>query len=140
MDPLSVAASVAGLATFAIETTHTLTTYYHAVKDGPKTIENMLQEMTLMQSVLAQLDKLLKSQSMKNASFDQSSVLATALSTCERTVQAILAKLRSQKQGTVLRAVANLKWPFTEKETQKRLEELRRCTSAFQFSLTVEGW
>lgn len=139
-DPLSIAASVAGLVTLTAQVSISIITYSKAVKDETKSVQEITQELSLMRSVLEQLENLLKGQPMKKSSFDQSSVLATAIFTCRDNIQTISMKLPKSTQNGMSRAMEKFKWPFTEKETQKRLEVLRRCTSTFQFSLTVEGW
>ena len=140
MDPLSLAASVAGVASLALQLSSVITAYVRAVKDAPKSVREITQELNLTQAVLEKLDKFLRSQSVKHASFDPSSVLPTAIASCNNTVRDVLDNLHSSKQNGMLRMLEKLTWPFTEKETQRRLDALRRCTSAFQFSLTVEGW
>lgn len=47
MDPLSVAASVAGLISLTLEVSQTVGTYYKAVKDAPKSIREIEQELTV---------------------------------------------------------------------------------------------
>ena len=140
MDPLSLASGAAGLASLTLEVSRTITTYVKAVKDAPKSVEEIHQELDLTQAVLEKLDKFLKSQSLKHASFDPSSVLPTAIASGHDIVRDVLDNLHDPKQKGLLRMPDRLRWPFTEKETQKRLNALRRCTSTFQFSLTVEGW
>lgn len=137
---MSIAASVAGLVTLTAQVSISIINYTRAVNDESKSINEITQELTLLQSVLEQLEKLIKGQPIKNASFDQSSVLATAIASCKASIQDISAKLNSPALNGMSRVMQKLKWPFTEKETQKRLEALRRCTSTFQFSLTIEGW
>jgi len=140
INPLSIAASVAGLVTLTAQVSGSIITYAKAVKDESRSIGEVTQELNLMHSVLEQLDNFLKGQPMKNAFFDQSSVLATAITSCKGSIQGISTKLPKSTQNGISRMMEKLRWPFTEKETQTRLEALRRCTSTFQFSLTVEGW
>lgn len=140
MDPLSLAASVAGLLSITVQVSGAIITYVKAVKDAPKSVQEISQELALTQVVLEKLDKFLRSQSLKHASFDPLSVLPTAIASCNSTVRDVLDNLQNAKQNGVLRMLEKLSWPFTEKQTQKKLDALRRCTSTFQFSLTVEGW
>ena len=140
MDPLSVAAGVAGLVSLTFEISQTVSHYYKAVKDAPNSIQEIQQELSLMHSTLQQLDNLLRGPHMNKSSFSQSSVLTTAVTSCIQTIREISAKLAQPKQDRLSRTKEALKWPFSEKEVQKRLEALRRYTSTFQFSLNVEGW
>ena len=140
MDPLSVAASVAGLVSLTFEISQTVGHYYKAVKGAPKSIQKIQQELSLMGSTLQQLEDLLRGSHMSKSSFAQSSVLTTAVTSCIQTIEKISAKLAPAKADRLSRTKEALKWPFSEKEVEKRLEALRRYTSTFQFSLNVEGW
>ena len=140
MDPFSVAASVAGLVSLTLELLQTVSHYYKAVKDASKSIQEIQEELSLMHSTLQQLEDLLRGPYMSKSAFAQSSVLTTAVTSCIETIGKISAKLAQPKSGRLSRATEALKWPFSEKEVQKRLEALRRYTSTFQFSLNVEGW
>ncbi|KAM0793863.1 hypothetical protein BDR22DRAFT_877766 [Usnea florida] len=139
MDPLSVAASVAGLVSLTFEISQTVGHYYKAVKDAPKSIQEIQQELSLMHSTLQQLEDLLRGPHMSRSSFAQSSVLTTAVFSCIQINEEISAKLAQPKPDRLSRSMEALKWPFSEKEVQKKLETLRRYTSTFQFSLNVEG-
>ena len=140
MDPLSIAASVAGLVSLTLEVSSTVGSYCKAVGDAPRSAQEINQELFLLLSILEQLDAFLRDQPAKSTSFDKTSVLATALTSCRDSIDAIFSKLPTPKQNGRLHALDKFKWPFGEKEIQKRLEALRRCTATFQFSLTVEGW
>ena len=140
MDPFSVAASVAGLVSLTLEMSQTVYHYYKAVKDAPKSIQEIQQELSLLHSTLQQLEDLLRGPYLNESSFAQSSVLTTAVNSCIQTIGEISAKLAPPKSDRLSRTKEALKWPFSEKEVQKRLEALRRYTSTFQFSLNVEGW
>ena len=140
MDPLSLTATAAGLASFTLQVAQAVTIYVKAAKDAPKTVQEIEQELFLTQGVLEKLELFLGSQVANSASFSPSSVLPAAIDSCHDVVRGMSDKLQKAQQGGVLRARERLKWPFSEKETQKRLDALRRCVSAFQFSLTIDGW
>ena len=139
MDPLSLAASVAGLANLALEVSGAITVYVKAVIDASKSVQEIVEELHLIRVVLEKLDVFLRSQPCKGAMFDPSSVLSIAIASCNDIIGEVYGKLQSAKQNALLRVLERLKWPFSEKETQKRLDALRRCVATFQFSLTVEG-
>ena len=140
MDPLSVAASIAGLVSLTIQVSGTIGSYCKAVKDAPRSVQEINQELLLLLSALKQLDTFLRTQTLKNNSFDPLSILTTALISCHDSIDAISSELPIRKQDGKSHALDKLKWPFSEKEIQKKLEALRRCTSTFQFALTIEGW
>ncbi len=140
MDPLSVAASVAGLVSLAFEVSSTVSSYCKSVKNARKEVQDTAQELASMQNTLQQLDELLHSQRLKSRLFDSSSVLVTALTICSNIIKTISSKVQALDADCFARVWEKLKWPFSEKEMQKTLTTLRRCAATFQFSLTVEGW
>ena len=140
MDPVSLTASAAGLASFALQVAQAVTIYIKAAKDAPKTVKEIEQELFLTQSVLEKLEKFLATQLLSLTSFDPSAVLPAAIASCHDVVYDVSDKLqRAQRDGKLLFR-ERLKWPFTEKETGKRVMALRNCIATFQFSLTIEGW
>lgn len=142
MDPLSVAASVAGLMSLSIEVVHAVSEYYKSAKNAPSDIEGIKSELESLSIILERLELVLRSDKIRSnsSSFDTSSVLTTALNSCEKTIREISSKLGRPKDSSVSRVWERLKWPFSEKEVQKLLEVLHRHILTFQFSLTVEGW
>ena len=142
MDPLSIAASVASLICLGAEAIQIIGKYYISVKHAPKDIRDIKTEMESLSIILQRLELLLRSDKIgsNSVSFDTSSVLATALISCETKIREITAKLERPKEGGAARVWERLKWPFSEKEVQKLLKTLRSYIHTFQFSLTVEGW
>ena len=140
MDPLSIAAGVAGLVTLARELSQSLVAYGKAVRHERNDVQQILSEVDLLQSVLRRLDTFLRSRPMASVTFHQSSALEAALTICNETVGGLEERLRKLGANRLSRTVEKLKWPFSEKDLLKALETLRRCTSTFQFSLTLEGW
>ena len=140
MDPLSLAASVAGLVSITIELSGAIHSYCKAVKDARKDVQEMAQELVVMGDLLHQLEEHIRSPHLKTKAFDQSSVLATALSLCGNSIERISTKVHMLRLDGIGGIWEKLKWPFTEKDMQKALATLRRCAATFQFSLTIEGW
>lgn len=142
MDPLSIATSVAGLVSLGAEAIGIIGEYYTSMKNAPKDIRDIKTEMESLSIILQRLELLLRSDKFggTSGSFDTSSVLATALISCETKIREVTARLGRPKEGSAARVWERLKWPFSEKEVQKLLETLRRYIHTFQFSLTVEGW
>jgi hypothetical protein len=60
MDPLSIAASVAGSLGLAIEITKILRGYAKDVKSAPEEVHNILQEVTVLSEVLGKFAKLVE--------------------------------------------------------------------------------
>ena len=140
MDPLSIAASVAGLTGLIIQVSGAVGSYCKAVKDARKDVQQVAQELTGMQLVLRQLDELLRSQELQTKLFDHSSVLANALRICGDSMKSIASKVQDLEHDKFARVWEKLKWPFSEKDMQKTLATLQRCAATFQFALTIQGW
>ena len=142
MDPLSVAASVTSLVSLGAEAIKIIGEYYTSAKNASKDIRDVKTELESLSIILQRLELLLRSDEMRSNSFsfETSSVLATALISCETKIREVTAKLERPRDSSAARMWERLKWPFKEKEVQKLLETLRRYIHTFQFSLTVEGW
>lgn len=142
MDPVTIATSVAGLISLSAEAIQIIREYYTSVKNAPKDIRDIKTEMESLSIILQRLELLMRSDKIRSnsVSFDTSSVLATALISCETKIREITAKLGRPKESSAARVWERLKWPLSEKEVQKLLETLRRYIHTFQFSLTVDGW
>ncbi|KAG7007403.1 hypothetical protein G7Y79_00010g029040 [Physcia stellaris] len=140
MDPLSIAAGVAGLITLTAELSRALVAYGKAVKREREDLQLLLTEVSLLQSLLQRLDSFLRSSGVANVTFHQTSALEASLAVCKATAIDLNERLRKLEAAGLSRAVERFKWPFSEKEVVKVLETLRRCISTFQFSLTLEGW
>lgn len=142
MDPLSIAASIAGLVGLSCEISYIVQEYYSSAKNASKDIKNVQNELEALSDVLKRLEYMLRNDREVKAfsAFSSSSVLVTALQACHEQIKEISAKLKSSKHGSDCRIWERLKWPFSEKDVKKMLDAIRRFTLTFQFSLTVDGW
>ena len=140
MDPISMAASVAGLVSLTIKVSSTVGSYCKSVKNARKDVQEVGEELESMHDVLHQLDEFLRSQQLKTKFFEPTSVLATAITICGDTVTKISSKVQKLESNGLASMWERLKWPVSEKEMQRILATLRRCAATFQFSLTIEGW
>ena len=140
MDPLSMAAGVAGLVSLTLDVSTTIGSYCKSVKNARKDVQELAQELASMHSLLHQFGEFLRSQQLKTKSFESASVLATAIAVCRNNVRKISSKVQKLESDGLASLWEKLKWPFSEKEMQKILTTLRRCAATFQFSLTIEGW
>ena len=140
MDPLSIAASVAGLINLSTDVYKAIATYTSSVKEASVDILSLAEELSGLQSVLQRLSSFILSGSISAVSFAQSSALALALQKCGKTLSQLSTRLHHLQQDRISRVLERLRWPFSEKDTRSTMDVLRRCASTFQFSLTVEGW
>lgn len=139
MDPLSIAASVAGLIGLTSKVSRIIDSYCKSVKNARKDVQDTAQELASMYDALHQLDGLLRSQQLKTQ-IDSNSVLLNAITLCGNSIRRISSKVQTLEADGLARVWEKLKWPFNEKEMQKILATLRKCAATFQFSLTIQGW
>jgi hypothetical protein len=140
MDPVSMASGIAGLLTLTLQISSVIADFTIAVKEAPKNIKELQQELLLLGEILSQLQDFLRSEKAKGRSFDSNSVMQSAISSCKVRIERIGDKLRPSVGGKMSRLVDRLKWPFESKEVGEMVTNLRSYTQAFQFSLTIEGW
>ena len=141
MDPLSMAASVAGLIGLAIEVSQLLHEYYQAVKNAREDIEALRQEFNTLGLVINQLMVFLESEKSRGLSFQKTaSVLGSAVNVCKAKTKDIASLLKGPKDKIIQKVIARLAWPLKKNDVQDTLETLRRYNHLFQFSLSIEGW
>ena len=140
MDPLSLAASVAGLIGITWKVSRAVGSYCKLAKDTRKDVLQISQELISMRDVLCQLDEFLRSHQLKTNIFEKNSVLANALDVCGDNIERISSKIQNLEHDGTARIWEKLKWPFSEREIQKVLVTLQRCAATFQFALSIEGW
>jgi hypothetical protein len=81
----------------------------------------------------------LSSESIKNDSFEDISVLYATTAACKRQLEALREKLKIPKTG-VQKLTERFIWFNAKREdVEKALLALHRCSRTFQFSLTIEG-
>ena len=141
MDPLSLAASVAGLASLALEVSQLLHEYYKTVKNERKDVEELYQEFDTLGQVTIQLRAFLESEKAKGFSFEQTaSVICSAVNVCQAKTAEIAIRLKGPKEKVFQRVFERLSWPFKKDDVREMLDMLRRYNYLFQFSLSIEGW
>ena len=140
MDPLSIAAGIAGLLSLTLQVSKGIKTFAAAAIHERRDVHNLVGEIESIHSVLEELFSFLKGPQVNAIVFQHSSALQIAMETCTRTIEDLQKRLQKLEAGRLARSLERLKWPFSEKENQKVLETLGRCAATFQFALTVEGW
>lgn len=140
MDPFSIAAGVAGLISLTLQVSKSLKSFSSAAIHEQRDVQALLTEIQTVHSVLGELHPFLSSKNVNSIIFQHSSALETALNSCNDAVKSLQSRLDKLDAGRLARSLERLRWPFSEKEQQKVLQTLGRCTATFQFALTVEGW
>lgn len=139
MDGVSVASGIAGLISLAIQVSGTITTYYNAIKERSKNVQELLNELELLSHVLSDLRDFLQSKNARGLSFDTNSILQRAISDCRDRVERIGEALRPSDGGRFARAIDKLKWPFEHKDVIQMVQNLRAYRETFHFAVTLEN-
>lgn len=140
MDALSVAASVGGLLSLAIQVSQMLYEQVHTLKNAPRDATQLLDELEALRQVLTSLDQFLASQSSKGRSFKETSVLINAIQGCKTQISVIKLRLEKLvgKQG-LAQMIERGKWYYEHDEHQELIQTLHRYLGMFQVSLNVDG-
>lgn len=138
MDPLSLAASIAGLISLAGATLKITKDYIHEARHEQETASQIVQELDILHFNLSRLDKFLRSENEAIGYFDDTSVLVSSTHACRTKLTALHDKLIEgfQARRSLLRA---LRWPLQVKEHRQMILELRSFAQWVQFSLSING-
>ena len=141
-DPLSIAASIAGLLALCGKIISEGYTFANSVHNCPKELPLYLQEISLLSAVFAQFTAL-ASANTQPASALQQVVASSATTDCEQLLKVVENTVKQCQQiqrqrGNNLRKA--LIWPFKERETKETLERLRHFRDHFGVALSVDAW
>jgi hypothetical protein len=141
MDGVSVASSIAGLVTLALQVGGTIAIYVNAIKERSKNVKELHDELLLLSEVLSNLRDFINTRQAEGKSFDTVSVLSKAIRDCRQRIERIGDKLKPPPDsGRLARAIDQLRWPFEQREVMQMVENLRRYSQTFQFAFTIEGF
>ena len=139
MDPVTavgLAASVAQLATFVIQTFSSLVQYFDDVKDAPKHSRELRDELLVISDLLHPLEEVLKSDlSGPNTSF----VVPLSLQSAVQEFQVLLEGMQARVTKVHTQGFRRLKWPFTKDENERFLTKIGRYKSTFVLGLNIKG-
>lgn len=139
MDPFSTATGVVGLIAVVAEVTKTVNGYLSAMQERKQDIRDLHQELLLLGAILGQLRDFVATEQMKDACFDDDSVLRNAMVNCGRRLERLGDRLKPPSGGKLARSLDKLKWPFEQDEVKKLVNSLQRFCQTFQFALTTKG-
>jgi hypothetical protein len=140
MDPVTavgLAASVAQLATLAIQTFSSLVQYFDDVKDAPKQSRELRDELLAISDLLHPLEDVLKSDCLSgpNTSF----VVPLSLQSAVQEFQVLLEGMQARVTKAHTQGFRRLKWPFTKDENERFLTKIGRYKSTFVLGLNIKG-
>jgi uncharacterized protein Yka (UPF0111/DUF47 family) len=141
MDGLSLAASVVGLVSLAVQVAPTLCEFFSDVKSAREDIANFSREIDAFRDVAQRLYELLTSNPAEARQFDTTaSVLVQTISSSEKCFQELERLLKSPVKDGSLKWSRKMYWPFCKKRIENIINRLGRYNQLLQFSLTMEGW
>lgn len=138
-DPLSIAASVAGLLGLTIQVSGLLYKQVRVVKHAPTDAEDLLHELQAIEGTLQALAAFLDSRGIQDGRFGPNSMLTSALQGC--TVHVTDMKKRVEKLSThgVGGIIERGKSYYKREERSEIVAALHRSLSIFHLSLSLEG-
>jgi hypothetical protein len=138
MDPLSLAAGIAGLISLAGATLKVTKDFIHEARYGRETAQEFVQELDVLHFNLSRLDKFLRSETEAIGYFDDTSVLVSSTHACRNKLSTLHDKLLEGSQARRL-SLHTLGWPLKVKEHRDMIIELRAFGHWVQFALTING-
>ncbi|KAF5671107.1 hypothetical protein FDENT_10991 [Fusarium denticulatum] len=141
-DPLSLAASIAGLISLADLVFKTTYKFVRAAKDAKDEIQSLLDEINNLSSVLRRLEALTSDLEDEGQSFDPT-LRNHYLNHCYKTFNKIESRVKkasdSFKKSKFDGIVRQLKWPFSVSETKEFLAELSRHKETISVALLADS-
>ncbi len=137
MDPVSLGLTIAGLVPPITKAIGCAKEYSDKVRTAREAMAALITELEALQFSVRNLHGFLKSDALSgdDLRFQQTSVLLSCSKACEEKLQSLSQKLGQESSGRRSRFL----WPFSEKEHQKTLQELRNFTSWMHFALSIDG-
>jgi hypothetical protein len=139
-DPLSIAASIAGLAALAGKVCKTLIDYGKAVKDGRLDVSILMTELRVLSGMLTNLGLLAASleASNSNHSFFGKFQLDQLKSMVEE-LDEKLTKAESNFEASKTKSmIQKLKWPFSKDDMMKLVEVVRAQKATINLALSAD--
>ena len=139
-DPLSIAASVAGLASLAGQVFKTVIDYSNAVKDAKLDVTTVATELRTLSGMLHNLSLLaitLKASGSSRILFGESQI--TNLTRIIKNIEAELNKAKEDFDKSRLKgAIRSLRWPFSKSDIDKMIGDLRAHKATINLALSAD--
>ncbi|KAI5815998.1 hypothetical protein BZA77DRAFT_369374, partial [Pyronema omphalodes] len=141
-DTLSIAASIAGLMTFSKEVITIVANYVSGVNSVLENVRCLQNELTTLHSGLDGMRNLLREEELLRTSFDQTSVLISAVDVASFQIKDLYTKLdkfRIPKNNRAAEFVERMKWPLRADECEKAVVQIQRLAQCLHFSLNISN-
>ncbi|KAH7165235.1 ankyrin repeat-containing domain protein [Dactylonectria macrodidyma] len=149
MDPISIAASIAGLVSLADVVFRATSKYVKAVRRSRQDVEDLLGEVKTVSLLLHNLSLVafeLETESTSSATLDQQShnVKPHHLQGCQKLLGRLEKGLIRTSTGlestsSLKRVNSSLKWPFSSAETKEMLQEIQRHNQTISLALAADS-
>ena len=147
MDPMSLAASVAGLLSLAVQIGNLSVQYFSSARGAKKAISDLFMEVTKLQELLSDIrKKLVLDADFVAASADKALAVLSRfvegdlMRSCEADLLSIrdrlASKVGSEKGFSKVKNI--LTWPFSEETTQQEIAKLHRYQSYLQSAINID--
>ncbi|KAI5816811.1 hypothetical protein BZA77DRAFT_55411 [Pyronema omphalodes] len=144
MDPLSIAAAIAGFLSLAGQIATTLKDYVDGVQSAPVEVQTLYKEVTALRQVLESFVGFLKNDDLRGRNLDSSCVLFSAVQACKYQLEELRGKLTELSEACSNKKlpgwVTRMKWPLKKDEVQHTIVALQRFANIFQFSMTIKNY
>lgn len=142
MDPLSLAASIAGVAGFVATVVSTTYSYGSSVIHASKAVKEFLAELQSLRTALQQLETIITTIGTSVPQYAQvSAKVASSVNDCKISLEELQGKLeKRQNAGKLKGAMYRMGWPLAEKDTLSAINVLARYRGQFQFALNIDTW
>jgi hypothetical protein len=129
MDPFTLATGIVGVLSLCIQITGITKEYISSATQARKEVEDLARQTEALSDVLKKLVKFLRSDDVKDISFEPNSGLHLALGCCQKQLENLFKKLNrqnAQDKNKLMSAWDRLIWPLDKKdcvEIIRRLQE-----------------
>lgn len=142
-DPLSLAASLAGLVSLSDSVFRHVYKYVRSAKGAKEEITKIAQELQSFTGILRSVQALAQSLEEDGDTYDPA-IRVHHVYHCEQTLNRIQermkrAVLKVEKGRSMGSLVQQLKWPFSKTETQEILEELERHKNNMNLGISTDS-
>ena len=139
-DPLSTAASVVGLVSLAIQLSQLSFQYVSAIKGSSKAWSSYIQELSALTSVLLKVQHASDGIKSLHAVTTRPGISEATVRDCEAELGELKTVLSEKLQKRGIRGKLDMfAWPFSEADTDKKVQTLHRFCALFSSSLVADN-
>lgn len=148
VDPLTLSTGVAGFLSLALQVGKILHDYSSGIKNAPKDIRDLFDEVQALAAVFEQLQVLLRAPELMTRLplFSSQSVLNKVLVSAGEELKELYRTLldspfvKGNDKNQLERSFDRFKWPLGKTRLQDCTRRLYQFSQALNFSLTISNW